>query len=43
MLGIVLAVAALILAVVALAQGGIRNWVAWGVICLAALHLLSAL
>lgn len=43
MLGLLLAIAALILGIVGVVEGGLRNWAAWGVICLAVLHLVSQL
>jgi len=42
-IGLVLAIAALILGVVGVVEARGRNWAAWGVICLAALHLISQL
>jgi hypothetical protein len=42
MLELVLALAALILGIAGVIQG-IRNWAAWGVIALAALHLIPRL
>jgi hypothetical protein len=39
----VLAVAALILGIVGVVEARGRNWAAWGVICLAAIHLLASL
>lgn len=43
MVTLVLAIAALILGIVGIVEGGVRNWAAWGVICLAVIHLLGSL
>lgn len=43
MLLTILAVAALILGIVGVVEARGRNWAAWGVICLAAVHLIPAI
>lgn len=43
MLALLLAVVALVCGVVGIVEGGVRNWAAWGVIALAAVHLLGVL
>jgi hypothetical protein len=42
-LALVLAIAALIFGIVSEVEGNGRNWAGWGVICLAAIILLSRL
>jgi hypothetical protein len=43
MIVLVLAIAALILGIIGVVEARGRNWAAWGVICLATIHLLAAL
>jgi hypothetical protein len=42
-MALVLAIGAAILAIVGIIESRGRNWAAWGVLCLAALHLLGSL
>ena len=42
MIVLVLAIAALILGIVSVVEARGRSWAGWGVICLAAIHLLGS-
>lgn len=43
MIGLILAIAALILGIVAVVEANGRAWAGWGVIALAVIHLLAQL